>query len=138
MSVLVWGLATMKIDPPWPPSPPLGPPRGTNFSRRNARHPRPPPPAATWMSTSSTNTLLERLNTDHAAVCAVVLELHAARDLGEDRVVFAEAGIQPGAEAAAALAHDNRAAGHDVAVVGLDAEPLRVRVAPVARAALSF
>src|SRR4029079_10479692 len=55
MRVLVWGLATTKTDPPWPPSPPLGPPRGTNFSRRNARHPRPPLPASTWMSTSSTN-----------------------------------------------------------------------------------
>src|SRR5436190_17716613 len=104
MSVLVCGLATMKTDPPWPPSPPLGPPRGTNFSRRNARHPRPPSPAATWILTSSTNiaiwqpgqssgqsrtqgpvypitkfTLLERPNADHATVGAVILELHASR-----------------------------------------------------------
>ena len=32
-----------------------GPPRGTNFSRRKLRQPRPPSPAVTWMSTSSTN-----------------------------------------------------------------------------------
>ena len=35
--------------------PPLGPPRGTNFSRRKLSAPRPPWPAATWISTSSTN-----------------------------------------------------------------------------------
>ena len=47
---------------------------------------------------------------DDAAVGAVVLEPHAAGDLGEDRVVLAEAGVQPGTEPAAALAHDDRAA----------------------------
>src|SRR5262245_57424225 len=55
MSVLVCGLATIQTEPPLPPSPPLGPPRGTYFSRRKARHPLPPSPATTWMSTSSTN-----------------------------------------------------------------------------------
>src|SRR5712691_29899 len=43
------------MSPPFPPSPPLGPPRGTYFSRRNARHPLPPSPAFTVMVTSSTN-----------------------------------------------------------------------------------
>src|SRR5207248_2801807 len=169
MSVLVCGLATMKIDPPWPPSPPLGPPRGTNFSRRNARQPRPPWPAATWMSTSSTNItigelanwragesrdgsirrlsdcaihqlygLLDWLDADDAAVRAVVLELHAAGDLREDRVVFAEAGVQPRAESPPALTHDDGAAGDEIAVVRLHTQPLRVGVAAVARAALTF
>jgi hypothetical protein len=42
--------------PPWPPSPPLGPPLGTYFSRRNATQPFPPGPAFTWILASSTNT----------------------------------------------------------------------------------
>ncbi len=54
-SVFRCGLAAKKTEPPLPPSPPLGPPRGTNFSRRKAMHPRPPLPAATRISTSSTN-----------------------------------------------------------------------------------
>src|SRR5271157_755025 len=40
-------------SPPRPPSPPLGPPRGTNFSRRKARQPLPPSPAFTRMRASS-------------------------------------------------------------------------------------
>ena len=46
--------------------------------------------------------------------------------------------FRPGLEPAAALPHDDRSAGHDVAVVRLDAEPLRIRVAAVAGAALTF
>src|SRR5437867_13143855 len=42
--------------PPWPPSPPEGPPRGTYFSRRKATQPLPPPPAFTKILASSTNT----------------------------------------------------------------------------------
>jgi len=34
----------MMTSPPWPPSPPSGPPRGTNFSRRKLTQPRPPSP----------------------------------------------------------------------------------------------
>src|SRR5262245_14828940 len=90
------------------------------------------------MSTSSTNKLLDGLYADDAAVRAVVLESHLAGDLRVDRVVFSDAGVQAGAEASSALADDDRAAGHEVAVVGFDAEPLRVRVAAVAGAALSF
>src|SRR3970040_2887911 len=41
--------------PPSPPSPPLGPPRGTNFSRRKLTQPAPPSPALTKISISSTN-----------------------------------------------------------------------------------
>src|SRR5262245_57867331 len=90
------------------------------------------------MSTSSTNKLLDGLDADDAAVRAVVLESHLAGDLRVDRVVFADAGVQAGAEAAPALADDDRAAGHKIAVVGFDAQPLRVRVAAVPGAALSF
>src|SRR5580658_2228037 len=54
-SVLWCGLATRTTSPPCPPSPPLGPPRGTYFSRRKARQPLPPSPAFTRIFTSSIN-----------------------------------------------------------------------------------
>src|SRR5579863_3812886 len=43
--------------PPRPPSPPLGPPRGTNFSRRKATQPLPPSPPAMRILDSSMNTM---------------------------------------------------------------------------------
>src|SRR5580700_2005975 len=130
-SVLWCWLATKTTSPPRPPSPPLGPPRGTNFSRRNARQPRPPWPASTWMSTSSTNKLLERLDADDPAARAVVFELHASGCFREDRVVLAEPRVQAGLKTASALADDDGAAGHNVPVVRLHAEPLRVGDAAV-------
>src|SRR6185312_10768551 len=42
-------------SPPRPPSPPDGPPRGTNFSRRKAMQPLPPSPAFTRILASSIN-----------------------------------------------------------------------------------
>ena len=45
---------------------------------------------------------------------------------------FPSPAFRPGLEAASALADDDGAAGHDVAVVRFHAEPLRVRVAAVA------
>src|SRR5258706_11200625 len=68
----------------------------------------------------------------------MIFELHAPGDFGKDRVVFAAAGVQPGRKPPAALADDDGAAGDDVAVVGFDAQPLRIGIAPVARTALSF
>src|SRR5688500_15212940 len=94
------------------------------------------------MSTSSTNTaslrLRDRNDADAAAVLAVVLQAAGAGDLGVQGVVLAEADIQARVEAAALLAHENRAAGDDVAVVALDAQPLRIAVAAVAGTALTF
>jgi hypothetical protein len=49
----------------------------------------------------------------------VVLELHLAADLGEQRVVLAEADVEPRPEPAPALAHRDRSAGDEVAVVFL-------------------
>src|ERR1700680_2548316 len=43
------------MSAPLPPSPPLGPPRGTYFSLRKARQPLPPSPALTRILTSSMN-----------------------------------------------------------------------------------
>src|SRR5688572_6835151 len=142
----------MYTDPPLPPSPPSGPPRGTNFSRRKLRAPLPPCPAATWISTSSTKDivcsqqftvcsrrkpqtanrrLFQRQDGDHAALGAVIAELHRAVDLREERVVLAEPDVEAGAEPAPALTHQDRPAGDDVAVEPLDAEALRIAVAPV-------
>jgi hypothetical protein len=47
--------ATAQTLPPRPPSPPLGPPKGMNFSRRKLTQPAPPSPAATSITASSTN-----------------------------------------------------------------------------------
>src|SRR5579864_2979932 len=44
--------------PPWPPSPPSGPPKGMNFSRRKLVLPRPPLPACTFKRASSTNFMI--------------------------------------------------------------------------------
>src|SRR5262249_62368084 len=56
--------------------------------------------------------LLDWENADDPAFRAVILEADASGDLREDRVVLAEPGVQAGAEAAAALSHDDRPAGH--------------------------
>src|SRR5687768_17379722 len=110
--------------------------------------PRPPWPAATWISTSSTNMfgtaggyrrlleLFNRVHADDAAARAMIFELHAPVDFRKQRVVLAEAHVQARPELPAALPHQNRAAGDDVAVVALDAQPLRIAVTPVARRAL--
>jgi hypothetical protein len=89
------------------------------------------------MSTSSTNIQIsigEFLwdHRDATAVLAVVLEAHLAVNLREQRVVLAEPDVQAGLEAPAFLAHENRAARNEVAVVAFDAESLRVAVAAVA------
>src|SRR5262245_47801417 len=52
--------AWIQTSPPRPPSPPDGPPRGTNFSRRKARQPLPPSPAFTRIVASSINKLCAR------------------------------------------------------------------------------
>src|SRR5262249_7386237 len=57
--VLWRSLDSMRTSPPLPPSPPEGPPRGTNFSRRKATQPLPPSPAFTRIVASSMNTRRE-------------------------------------------------------------------------------
>ena len=82
--------------------------------------------------------LFQGKDRDHAAARAVIGELHGAVDLGEERVVLAEPDVEAGTELASALAHEDRAAGDDVAVEPLDAEALRIAVAPVPGTVLSF
>src|SRR4029079_5874874 len=82
--------------------------------------------------------LLDGNDADFASVLAVVFEADLAVHLRKERVVLAEPDVEPGLEASALLAHENRSASDDVAVVTLHAEALRIAVAPVAGAALTF
>src|SRR3954464_8781511 len=66
------------------------------------------------------------------------LEVHASCAGREDRVVLADPGPLAGLEAGAALAHDDLAAGHDLAREHLHSEALGGRVAPVAAGAESL
>src|SRR5579864_3719176 len=186
--VLWRSLDSMTMSPPLPPSPPEGPPRGTNFSRRKAMQPLPPSPAQTRILASSMNMeeslvarrrsfvsrrgsdlpttsdqrlstktkassrrrgcaarapppamlwtfecLLDfhRLNHHELAHGALVQELDAPRDFGEEGIVFAAADVQPWLYARAPLPHDDGAAGHDLPAECLEAKPLRVRIAAV-------
>ena len=69
---------------------------------------------------------------DPAATGTMVLELDRAGHLREQRVVLAQSDVEAWAELAPALAHQDGPARDDIAVVTLDAEPLRVAVAAVA------
>src|SRR3954464_11369390 len=68
----------------------------------------------------------------HDAAAAADRELHGAGRAGVQRVVAAPADAPARLEAAAALAHDDLAAGDGLAGEHLDAEALGVRVAAVA------
>src|SRR5207253_2177702 len=69
---------------------------------------------------------------------AFVVKLHDAVDLGEESVVATDADVRAGIELRAALADDDRSAADELAGEPLHAEHLRLRVAAVARRALSF
>jgi hypothetical protein len=62
---------------------------------------------------------------------SLIQKLDAARDLGEERVVFATADVETRLYRCAALANDNRAAGNQLSAECLEAKPLRVRIAAV-------
>ena len=62
---------------------------------------------------------------DESSTGTVILEPDAPVDLGKQRVVLAETHVEPSAELASALPYEDRAAGHDVAVEPLYAEPIR-------------
>src|SRR5262245_38856920 len=64
-----------------------------------------------------------------------MLELDVAGRRREDRVVVAEASPVAGEERHPPLANDDGAGGHELAVAGLDAEPLANAVAAVLRRA---
>src|SRR3954465_15160594 len=89
------------------------------------------------IATSAMRGLFDRQDGDHATAAAG-LEVDRAGTRGEDRVVLADADALAGLEASAALAHDDLAAGYDLAGEDLHAEALGVRVAPVAAGAESL
>jgi hypothetical protein len=61
----------------------------------------------------------------------VVFEPDTSGDFREEGVVFAQADVQAGLESASALSYEDGTACHDVAVVPLYAQPLRIAVAAV-------
>src|ERR671917_1447867 len=136
----VWrsSVARRMMEPPSPPRPPSGPPRGLYFSRLKETLPSPPRPPRTAKRASSTNCkgatyprfwrssgrgLLENGLLDHAhqALAAGAPEIDAAVHLGEEGVVRALAHVLPGADLRAPLAHDDAAGGDRLAAVGLHA-----------------
>src|SRR6185436_3316632 len=68
---------------------------------------------------------------DESAGVALVFEIHNTGDLGEQRVVFADADIQTRLELRASLPDKNRAAADELAAEALHAQSLRIAVASV-------
>jgi len=62
---------------------------------------------------------------------SLVQELDAAGDLGEERVVFAAAHVQPRLYRCSTLPHDDRPTGNNLPAKCLEAKPLRVGIAAV-------
>ena len=75
--------------------------------------------------------LLDGVDADELAEPAAILELDHAGYLGEQRVVLAPADVEAGFELGAALPHDDRTAGNQLAAEHFHAQPLRVGIAPV-------
>ena len=80
---------------------------------------------------ASVTLCVERQHADDPAPCAVVLESYPTADFGEERVVLAETNVLTGTEPLSTLPDQDRAAGYEVAVETLHAEPLRIAVASV-------
>src|SRR6185369_12766901 len=148
-----------------PPSPPSGPPRGIERSRRNEAEPSPPLPAWISIFASSMNFMVPEMKKpyrtaiglrfwvedrlrrrafghDHAygllAVDALDAVLHLARDARVERVVASDAHVRARAHYRAALAYEDLPGVDLLAAVDLDAEPLRLGVAAVPGAAACF
>ena len=68
---------------------------------------------------------------DDPAPRAVVLEPYSTAYFGEERVVLAQTDVETGTEPLSPLPDQDRPAGHEVAIVALDTQSLRVAVAPV-------
>jgi hypothetical protein len=73
----------------------------------------------------------ERLNHYELAHLSAIHEFNAARNFGEERVIFAFADIQAGLYARAALPDDDGTAGDKLSAECLKAKALRVGVASV-------
>jgi len=75
------------------------------------------------------------LDRGEAAAAAAVNKLDAATDLGEERIVGADAYVDAGLDAGTALAHDDGAAGNELAAKGFYAQALCIGFASVCGAA---
>jgi hypothetical protein len=62
----------------------------------------------------------------------MVLEPDLPVDFREECVIFAEPDVEAGLEAPTLLTHEDGPAGHEVAIVALHTETLRIAVAAVA------
>src|SRR3712207_6102252 len=136
-------------EPPSPPRPPSGPPRGLYFSRLKETLPSPPRPPRTTKRASSMNCNGARdpryersgrglfkqglLQHAHHAPATAAAEAYLAADLREEGIIRALADVRAGVHLRPPLADDDAAGTHPLAAVGLDAEPLALRVAAVAR-----
>jgi hypothetical protein len=76
--------------------------------------------------------VVDRQDADHPSVRAVVLELDAPGDFGKERIILAEANVQPRTETPATLADQNGSARDNSAGESLDTQPLRVAIPTVA------
>src|SRR5450756_567812 len=150
------------MPPPWPPSPPSGPPLGTNFSRLKWATPSPPLPAWTSILASSMNFMVGlaqqikkpyRVDRAFLGACrgsgrhhayrflahwAFDPEQYFARNLGVQGVVLAHADVLARMHLGAALAHDDAAGGDQLVAVALHAQALGLRIAAVSGAAACF
>src|SRR6516164_3481002 len=142
--------------PPLPPSPPLGPPFGTNFSRRKAMQPCPPFPARTVILASSINIggetrtsgtrpigriqrwyfelqagSFDRLNADEAAGVAFVFECDDAGDFCKEGIVSSDADIHARFELRSTLTDENGSTGDQLTTKAFHTQPLGMTVAAI-------
>ena len=82
--------------------------------------------------------LIDRVDVDEASLAAPVLVADDARDFGKQGVVAAAADVQAGLDGRAALADEDGAPRHELAVEAFAAEALAVAVASVLGAAACF
>lgn len=74
----------------------------------------------------------------HLLVAAPALEFDNAIGRGEQRIILGLSHVEPGDDLRPALADDYRAGADSFAAVGLDSEPLPVRIAAILRGTESF
>jgi len=70
-------------------------------------------------------------NRNQFSIPASALELNPAVNQGKESIILGMTNIHTGMDIGSALAHDYRARSYPLAPVGLNAQPLTVRVAPV-------
>ena len=75
---------------------------------------------------------------DEPTVTTTVLEFHLARRGRKESVVAAPPHILPRVELRAALLEDDGPRAHELPTEALDAQALRIRIAPVSRTAYTF